>query len=337
MKPWIIIIPLAILAGGWFLLKLNQPDYTPTDNITTTQQADPVSKSVSNPLATKPAEPDLATSSAPRNPKPVTEPAVATTTRSVRSDYDLNILGSTSIDDDDFARISNSLRSDPTLLPDILTEYRLNTDPERAKHLAALIAKLRDPRIVPVAAELAYSGDPQSQKNGLELLSRLQPNNDKAREIAIGLLASETSPDMLVATMNVLATPASTASATQKQMILDNISLLSTHSDENVRAHSMALMGRWAKNDPNVIDTLTYGLNDTSSHVRARAVSALSGTANPDQRVVSGLFSLLENTDELKTTRQTAMLALQRLTLSPALQTRFEQAQKSLRTRRLTQ
>ena len=239
--------------------------------------------------------------------------------------------------DAEFQNLERRIRQDPTLLTDILAEYRYNSDPERAKRLAALIAKLKHPQILTIATELAYSSDETSKRNGLELLSRIQPHSSEARDISIELLAVESDPDFLVATMNVLATPAADANTGQKQLLLDNIGLLSTHQDPSVRAHSIALLGRWDKNNPDVTSTLVSGLSDNSSHVRARAATALRGISNPNPETIASLLGVLENASEQKTTRQTAMLALKQMPLSESQKSRYLAAQRSLRTRQITQ
>ena len=341
MKPFLIILPLAILAGGWFYHSTNNTqDQQPSDiRAPVVDVVSPQTDQMPNPLAT--------TSPQQETPIPSQEwgtetPVVSNTPtelppRPVRDDIDLTTLAATPLTDEEFSDLENRIRRDPSLLTDILAEYRYNTDPERAKRLAALIGKLKDPKILATATELAYSSDPQSKKNGLELLSRIQPHNSEARDISIELLGIESDPDFLVSTMNVLATPGTNASDAQKQLLLDNMALLSTHQEESVRAHSIALLGRWAKDDLAVTNTLTAALSDSSAHVRARAASALNGTGNSSDQVIYGLLAVLENPDEVKTTRQTAMLALQRLSLPQSLQNRFLAGQLAIRTRQITQ
>ena len=346
MKPLLAIIPLAILAGGWFIYQSkDSPISNAIDNenpVEIVKQTAP-DQTTSNPLSTvteQPVElPPIESPATPEKPADLNQHSVSADfpQRPSRADIDLTTLAAAPMSDAEFQNLESMIRRDPTLLTDILAEYRYNTDPERAKRLAALIANLRDPQILATATELAYSSDPASKRNGLELLSRIQPHNSEARDISIELLSVESDPDFLVATMNVLATPAANADSSQKQLLLDNMNLLSTHQEPSVRAHSIALLGRWAKNNPDITTTLVTGLSDESSHVRARAATALRGIVDPDQQTIASLLNVLENPDELKTTRQTAMLALQQMPLTDSQKSRFLAAQRALRTRQITQ
>ena len=340
MKPFLAIIPLAILAGGWFFYQSAKSPTTPDDSNPIENVAQTGLGQTGNPLATVSEQPDetsiqpdsvsVVNVDDPRAPS-IINPAPT------REDIDLTTLAAVPMSDAEFKNLERRIRQDPTLLTDILAEYRYNADPERAKRLAALIANLSSPQILATATELAYSSDPVSKRNGLELLSRIQPHNSEARDISIELLGVESDPDFLVATMNVLATPAADADTSQRQLLLDNINLLSTHQEPSVRAHSIALLGRWAKNNPDVATTLVTGLSDDSSHVRARAATALRGISNPDTATITSLLYVLENPNEIKTTRQTAMLALQQMPLSASQKSRFLAAQRALRTRQITQ
>lgn len=341
MKFLYAVIPLAILAGGWYLLNSKQAtDLVPgTESSTFAPQIPEGTDQTPNPLATHtPDETKL--SSADRTIHSTVDKVTSAPPlppRPTRDDIDLTTLAAAPLSDTQFNDLQNRIRLDPGLLSDILTEYRYNTDPERAKRLAALIGKLKDPNILSTATELAYAGDFQSKINGLELLSRIQPHNSEARDITIELLGSETDPEFLVATMNTLATPGSDATQRQKQLLMDNLIVLSTHPEPSVRAHSISLLGRWSRDDLSSTSSLTVGLSDSSPHVRARAANALIGVNNPNPQMIAGLFAILEDTGEAKSTRQTAMLALQRMQLSQPQQTRFLDGQRALRTRQITQ
>lgn len=342
MKPLYVIVPLAILASGWFFYNTKKSDQlSPSEALlSSTTEARLQIDQKKNPLATAVSSVEQAqiTKSPSGNNLTVDHDApTRLLPRPSREDIDLTTIAATHLTDAQFKNLENRIKQDPSLLADILAEYRYNTDPERAKRLAALVGKLKDPQILSTATELAYSSDFQSKKNGLELLSRIQPHNSEARDISIELLGVESDPDFLVSTMNVFATPGTNTSESQKQMLLDNVSLLSTHQEESVRAHSIALLGRWAKNDLTTTPTLIAALSDTSAHVRARAATAVTGTSTPNQEMIASLFALLENPDEVKTTRQTAMLALQRMQLSQSQQTQFLDGQRALRTRQITQ
>ncbi len=334
-KALLLVLPLALVAGGWLFL---QRDSQPLNTAPT-------------PLSAEPTQSDSSVLEERLNNEPASPSTTAVTTNlqpaeSLKNDLQADHLqanDTTAVDpynvgleplsDQEYAALQSQLHSDSGLLLSLLEEFRYNTNPKRALQLAALLGEHNRPEVIDVAAELAYSGDPASQKIGLDLLSRLQPNNDRARDIAIDLLGSENNPELLVSTMNVLATPARKASATQRDTLLANITLLSSHNDYNVRSHSVALIGRWNKDTGK--DTLVSALSDSHPQVRARAASALRGVSNPDYSVINGLLTIAENTTEEKTTRQSALYSLKEMPLSSADQQRFNLAQTNVRQRRL--
>ena len=230
------------------------------------------------------------------------------------------------LSDEEINELRRLLRTDPALRLQLAEEFRYNTNPERAKQLAALLGLYNDPEIVQIAIELAYSGDPESQRAGLDLLSRLQPHNDAARDAAINLLSSESDSTMLVATMNVLATPSRTATPEQQQLLADNLDNLSNHQDPKIRAHSIALMGRWDKNSDVSKAALTRGLTDTDPNVRSRATYAINNVQAPDENMINGLLAIAENATEKQTTRYAALDALSKMPLSGTAQRRYNAA-----------
>ena len=249
------------------------------------------------------------------------------TNSATTNEVDIASVAVTPLSDEEFIELKALLKNDVGMRLEILEEFRYSTDPARSKQLAALLGDYDNPEIVQAAAELARSGDPVSQSAGLNLLNRLQPHNDDARDIAIDLLSSQHDPAALVATMNVLSTPAKTATAEQRQLINDNIGLLSSHHEPRVRAHSLALIGRWDKNSPSSREALTKGLSDSDAKVRARATYGLKNINNPDHNMINGLLTIAENKSESRSTRYAAIGALRNMTLPPESIRRFRAAE----------
>lgn len=233
------------------------------------------------------------------------------------------------LSDAEFLRLEQQLKNDEPLRLSLLEEFRYTTDPVRARQLAALLGPYDDPEILQVASELAYSGDPESINAGLDLLSRIQPRNSDARDIAIDLLNSGGNTKMLVASMNVLATPSRNASDSQLQSLNDNLNNLSNHYDATVRAQSLSLLGRWDQNSAVARDAFSRGLTDPDPSVRSSATFALNNINNPDDAMISGLLSIAENTNENRSTRYAALRALEKMQLSGTLMRRFAEARIS--------
>lgn len=341
-KSLLVILPLIVVISGWIFINRTSQNDIP---VSVTTEASPQATLANSPQAPPSDKQPTIFSTVDENTLPATEEPLsnnqlnATSASASASDGeimgDVSSLGYQPLSDEAFNQIQSRLKSEPDYLTSVLTEFRSTTDPQRAKQLSALLADINDPRVYEIAAELAYSGDPASQLIGLELLNRIQTRSSDAREVAIQLLGTETSADVLVATMNVIATPANSATVEQRQLISDNLFLLSTHIDPKVRAHSLSVLGQWEKQNPSVTSALSDALQDTDSHVRARAVYALNGTQNIDETVTENLLLVLENTDENKATREAAMLILQNEQLGGSNLRRFTEGQRSLRTRKL--
>jgi len=325
------MLPLALLASGWYFKQ--HIDQTSSDTATipvaaaNTDPSDPAethtdatSGSSENTIVTDTSQ--QATTSSQASPGNSNTQDSRSANRS--SNSSAHAVGVDPLSDQDYAALLKRLRQEPEFLASLLEEYRLNTDPVRAKRLATLFGDLRNPEIVQTAATLVYSGNPDSQRMGLDLLSRLQPHDDEARSIAMDLLASETDPGLLVATLNVFATPAAGASTDHRELLLDNLNLLATHQHPLVRSHSISLIGRWG--DGTDSNHLIAGLTDTSSVVRARSASALKKAVNPGTSVISGLLAVAEDSSEIKTTRQSALYSLQNMPMDDEARRRYEQA-----------
>lgn len=343
-RSLLLILPLALLAGGWYFIShkdsaLPEPD-SPTAALSPAEST--IADHVNNPLATKSAAEPIVDGIANETETTAINGGLETeTVRQSDSSNDANDVDVTSVavnplSDEEFIKLETQMRNNRELRADLATEFRYNTDPVRAKQLAALLGDYDDPEILLAAAELTHSGEPQSQKAGLNLLRLLQPRNTEARDIAIDLLSSENDPAVLVSTMNVLATPASDATPNQRQLIADNIGSLSTHYDAKVRSHSLALMGRWDKNSPAAKEALTRGLTDSDATVRARAANALRNVQVPNDQMINGLLTLAENSKEKKTTRFSALRTLEKMELSAVAKRRFRVAKTAVNRRQVS-
>ncbi len=235
---------------------------------------------------------------------------------------DIPELGKQSLDEASFRYWVGRLRNNPQLLQAAVNEYLENTDPTRSRNLAALLAEVNSPLVLNAATQLTQSPDTTTQLIGLELIARLQPTNTHARNHAIDMLATQTDPTLLVATLNVFATPAQAVSGEQRQLILDHARLLTTHSDANVRALGIDTISRWSKGNSG--GAATIGLNDPDSAVRAKSAASLIGVKNPSAESRQNLLLVAANKQEVKTTRQLALYALSKMPLTETERQRYE-------------
>ncbi len=345
-KTLLVLLPLAILAGGWYFglhensdsHELIPTESSPTlsnsgNDHTTSNEA----TAANNPLETKKDDAALIAESIESDSTDTSASQLeseqlnnANTSLSAADNIEPSSVAVEPLTDEEFIRLEEQLKTDRQLRLSLLEEFRYTIDPARAKQLAALLGPYNDPEILQVASELAYSGDLQSRIAGLDLLRRIQPRSDEARNIAIELLSSGDDTQMLVATMNVLATPPSRrANDAQLQSLNDNLNNLSNHYDATVRSQSMALLGRWDKNSMVAREALSRGLNDPDPAVRSSAAFAINNISNPDDDMIAGLLSIAENTTEIKPTRFAALRALGSMQLSATQQRRYEVAKRS--------
>lgn len=327
-KSLLVVLPLAILAGGWYLLNANK-EQAPESPDTQPLTEAPVTEPGFNPLAK--ADPlEKADNDQRANTLPEAQPSAPVTElqpdTTPETDVDATTVALEPMSDEEFNQLAVALRNNKNLRLELANEFSSNLDPARAKQLAALLGSYDDPEIVQIASDLTYSGNSEQRVAGLDLLSRLQPHSDNARDVAVDLLSSETEPEFIVATMNVLATPSNDATANQRQLLADNLNNLSYHHDAKVRANSLALMGRWDKNSDATRDSLTRGLSDPDPFVRSRVTYALKNVQNPDDSMINGLLSIAENSDEKKTTRYAALNTLSSMRLTGIAARRYSSA-----------
>jgi len=353
-KTIAVILPLAILAGGfYFANKQSTSDPSQSTDVSTLQDQsgsiEPTQKphnSIHNPLATKTVEHSASSTTEPNGDLALqTNNQSANQTASVSTPEPSPVLTDNTQSSDDlaqkadryndseFRRMEARLSSDAALRMQLLEEFRNYPGSDRAKQIAALLGPFDDPEIIETASMLVYSGDPDSQKMGLELLSRMQPHNDEARNIAIDLLSSVDDPATLVSTMNVLAIPTDDANAEQRQLLADNTNSLSNHRDPRVRSHSLSIMSRWQQNSATTVAAIEKGLTDPEAAVRASAVYGSNNMTSPSEALIDNLLSIAENTDEKRTVRSAAARALGKMTLSPTQMRRFRIARARINRR----
>ena len=329
----LLIIPFALLASGWFFIHTKKvksqipslsQDFDHTGNSDLKENNSPAPAKKTD-IATTIADDINSSTEKPLPAAPDQQPNTKIDATTIAADQRLT--------DEEFEQLELLLRNDKALRLELLEEFRLNANPERAKQLAALLGPHNDPEILQTASALVYSGDPISKTAGLDLLRRIQPRSTDARNIAIDLLSVETDPAFLVSTMNVLATPATSAGEGQRQLLADNLNNLSNHYDPRVRSHSLSLMGRWDKNSLTSRDSLTRGLSDTDPGVRSSAAYAIRNIQNPDDNMIDGLLNIAEDADTKKSTRYAALEALDKMSLSGISIRRYNLAKRNVNRR----
>ncbi len=243
------------------------------------------------------------------------------------SGYDVGVEPFT---EESVSALIKRLQNDPTLVQEIMDEFRVETDPKRRDRLKLLLGKVANPELVPLAQEMLYSGTNDSQLAALDLLRRVQQENPAARTLALDVLTSSSENDVLVAAINVFSIPVP-ISADENQAILNQMLSLVEHDAPMVRQRSISTLSNWGGGSENIMPVLLTGLTDSDMGVRRTAAYALVGTSGNNEEAKLALLAAAENVDEHRGVRRAAVLALQRMELDPQTAERAEAAKLSMR------
>ncbi len=238
-------------------------------------------------------------------------------------------LGATDLSDEQILDFTLRLKTDAAFLQAAGDEFRAETDPDRLKRLAFLLGEAQDPSLTPIASDMVYSGNRESQLAGLDLLRRLQPFDSSARDVVMNILTTDADPEVMVGTLNVLTLP-SEASDAEKQSIVDHVLPLTTNNSAAVRQRSISMISKWSS-DETAMDVLAAGLNDAEESVRSTAAYATLNLDNPSPAIIEALFAVLENQNELPRARKGARQSLQGKALSENNMLRLQTADAQMR------
>lgn len=217
-------------------------------------------------------------------------------------------IGNEPLTDDGLIELVNRLNNDPELLADLISDLRAESDPARMKRLVIILGATGNSAVLPAAEEMVYSGIPDSRTDGLDLLNRLAPSNPEAMTIASSLLVSETEPDVLVATMNVMAQP-SNASPELRESLVTQLKPLSGHESAKVRSLSVNILSRLSEH-PDLSPVFYNALLDAESSVRSSAVFAFAKFPYHTVETSQKLLDMAEDQSEDAEIRRGAIFAL---------------------------
>ena len=249
---------------------------------------------------------------------------------------DVAAVGAAGWTDADFHRDAARLRADPEALALVIESFRAETDPARLAKLASLLGEVGHPDLAAIGADMVSSGNAVSRDAGLTLLQYAQQTDAAAREVLVGLLASESDPAVLKSVIDAVSVPgegeAGVAGASAG-VLVSQLVPLTRHDSPAVRRNGVTVLSRWAA-DENVTPVLRAALVDVDEGVRSSAVYAFADYPLVDEAVRGDLFAVLENPDEEAGIRAGALLALQRTELDAAQARRLEAARREMSRRR---
>jgi len=239
------------------------------------------------------------------------------------------------VDDETVESLVFRLRDDKQLLNDLINEYRAETDPKRLNRLTMILGLTATQETLALAEEMIYSGLDESREAGLGLLSRIAPNNPAAFDVAANILSSETQPDVLVATMNVLAIPKN-ADDNQLALFGAQISQMVNHESVAVRRQSISILSR-ISNDSNLDPILVNALDDNDASVREAAAFAYAEFPYENPQAIDRLMRIVEDQNESKGLRRGAAYALKNKGLDDASLARVNAALQQMSRRSVSQ
>lgn len=226
---------------------------------------------------------------------------------------DVSQIGRSPINDADFDALVAHLRADPDLLRRLIDEFRQEQDAGRSQQLMKLLGYAGGAEVTLLAGELIYSGNAQSRQLGLQMLQRAQPGSADVQQIAGELLATEVAPEVLVDTLAMLARPGAVASE-QRSLVADQVAVMASHPDAGVRGVSLDILSRLST-DGRDTGVLLAGLTDSDPRVRESAAYALVGHEERSTAVTNPLWQLARDTQESRSVRSAAIMALNSLAL----------------------
>lgn len=239
-------------------------------------------------------------------------------------------IGNEPITDQALTDLVNRLNNDPALLSELINDLRGEADPERLKRLVYILGATGNSAVIPAAEEMIYSGITSSRDTGLDLLSRIAPKNPAAYEVASNLLVSETDPEVLVATMNVMAQPGDTPPELTDSLITQ-ITTLSSHESAAVRGFSVTTLARLS-NDPSMAPLFQNALHDSAPAVRSSGVYAFASFPYHSAETSQKLLDMVEDEYESPEVRRGAILALSKNSPDELVRARLDAVESEMRT-----
>lgn len=225
-------------------------------------------------------------------------------------------------------RLRKLVQSNPVALRELLQRYNGALTPQGRELLKSVLSTVQTPEVIAFASRLAGSVDTAERKYGFALLQGLDPDSPEVRGLVKRTLATEQSPEVLVQVLAALR--AGAAGPEESEQIVALLKSLSQHADPAVRRQSIAQLGQWDKQGEGA-ERLSQALADSSLEVRSAAVFAIAQTGVRTDAVKAALMGMVNNTQESKDVRGSAMQVLERFSLSKEEYASFAQVKAQMK------
>ncbi len=224
-------------------------------------------------------------------------------------------------------RLRKLAQADPVALRSLLNRYSGAQTPQERALLKSVLATVPAPEVIAFSTRLAGSTNLDERKYGFELLQSVAPDAPETRSLVKRTLASEQAPEVLVQALATLQS--SVAEPEESRMMVAQLKTLAQHADPAVRSVSIQQLGQWDKHGDGA-DQLAQALTDRAPEVRHAAIFAIAQSSVRSETAKAALMGLVNNPQESKDVRGSALQALERFSLSKEEYARFAQARAQL-------
>jgi len=216
-------------------------------------------------------------------------------------------------------------QEDPAAVRALMARY-LKEDGAQVKDLIrTLLSSVDKPEVLAFSMQLASSTDVSKRKEGLSMLQNLGGESSEVRALVQNTLQTEKSPDVIVQALHALKVPfspesseAKTRSSTQDAQsvaVVAQLQSLSKSTHPEVRSLSLLQLAQWDKAGASQ-PLWSQALTDEATQVRQAAVFAIAQSGIQSEAAKTALLGVVNNAQESKEVRGSALQALEAFTLS---------------------
>jgi hypothetical protein len=224
-------------------------------------------------------------------------------------------------------RLRQLAQSNPVALRSLLQRYDSAQTAHARDLLKSILSTVQAPDVIAFSMRLANSSNAAERKFGFEMLQSVAPDSPEVRTIARRTLASEQAPEVLVQALAALKSGATEPE--EADQVVAQLTSLARHADPAVRSASIAQLGQWDKKGEGA-ERLSQALADSAPQVRQAAIFAIAQNGVRSEAIKSALMTLLNNPQESREVRGSALQVLERFSLSKEEVASFNQARSRI-------
>jgi hypothetical protein len=209
---------------------------------------------------------------------------------------------------DDLGRESTRALRDPAHLRALMARYAGETDPDRRGALLAVLQSAANDQVMGFALRLADAPDPQSRRDGLQLLQAFSLDQAPIRELLLRQIDGERDPAMLRQLVDTL-TPA-VLPVEDTAPVAERLARLRSHPDPGVRASSVLQSIQWDR-QADMEPVLYEAMLDPEPQVQQAAIAGVTSTLVHSPRLKDALLAIADDDTVERDQRAAAVFALQ--------------------------